>query len=164
MKLLQNEKGFTIMELMIVVAIISVAVGMTSYGINIIFSSRVDSFASQYQSDLRFLRDKTISDIHTYELVWDFTGNHYTYEIIDTTDSDTANHFTIKTIQLTNDISVNVFLASDSLNLVDVDGVTIRFDAATGEAVSGAGRYILENTVNGEHITVEIVQHTGRIE
>lgn len=166
MKLLQNEEGFTLMELMIVVVIISVAIGMTSYGINIVFNSRVDSFASQYQSDLRLMRDMTISDLHTYRFVWSFADNHYTYEIIDI--SETPNRI-IKEVNLSEDIVVNVFLATDPINLVDADGVTIQFDAASGEVIdvagaNGAGNYILEHTVNGEQFTVEVVRLTGRIE
>ncbi|PKM50789.1 MAG: hypothetical protein CVV02_09855 [Firmicutes bacterium HGW-Firmicutes-7] len=164
MKLLQNEDGFTMMELMIVFVIISVAIGMAYYSVNIVFSARVDSHASQYRADLRLLRDKTISDIHTYELVWSYTDHHYTYEIIDLSDGKT-----VKKIELSKDIDVNVYLASEPTNLVDVAGVKIRFDAATGEVknvsgANGAGKYVLENTVNGKQFTVEIVKLTGRID
>ncbi|PKM96169.1 MAG: hypothetical protein CVU84_00170 [Firmicutes bacterium HGW-Firmicutes-1] len=169
MERMENEKGFTLVEIMIVIVIISIGIGMASYGINIVFGSRMDSYSSQFKSDLRYIRDQNMSiKDGNYRIDINFTSNEITsYRTYHIAADSTIVQW--NTIQLNNKITMSVVLEDGTTPPSD-GTITIRFDSSSGEVstglngYNGAGTYTFTSTATGETESVTLTRLTGRID
>lgn len=158
MKTLRNNQGFTIMEIMIVIIIIAIGLSLSVYSINIIFGSNANSFADQFKSDLRYIRDQNMATTSgTYRITWNVDVNGVaSYQVLNDTD-------VLKTIQIHRAVQVTYEGGS-------VDGVTIVFDSADGIAtINPAGTnptvvFQFINNASNTTATVTLVEATGRVE
>lgn len=173
MKVLCNEKGFTLIELIIVVAVLGVAISIANFGVGIVFQSNVESIAQQYQSDLRDVRSKTVSTVDNYELRW-FYDTHekkYSYQVFNTTKTSE-----VKMVHIRSNISIKIQEIKDDDTTVTVDLnayaatdpiLVLFFDASSGK-VSGAGtnkqlNFIFETSASSDISTVELYTKLGRV-
>lgn len=77
---MKNNKGFTLLELLVVVAIIGIVVGSMTYSINSVSSTRAKKFASDLNATMSQCRVDTMSGAPspTYlELTKDNNGDYY---------------------------------------------------------------------------------------
>ena len=148
---LDNHHGFTVMEIMIVVVIIAIALTLSYYSINIIFSANAESYADMYKSDLRYIKDQNMSTTSgNYYIEWKVVGTAISYEVYRDT-------IPIKTENIHR--SVNV-----TYNGGSVDGQIVQFDPSDGTVIDGDGEYHFINNASGTDITVRLIQQTGRID
>lgn len=167
MTYIRNNKGFTLIELLISIGIIAIAIGMTSFGIGIIFDTKIDSYARQYQNDLRDIKSRTLSTLdEQYQLFWQYDASTgYYYEIWN------INPLTfIKRVDLNK--SVVVYFDSptaDEITLPTVDAtlesMAIVFDKADGSVLSSSGHgiYTFTSSTTTDEYRVEIIKATGGI-
>ncbi len=156
MKYIKNNKGFSLVEMIVAMIIIGIAMSMVIYNISIIFKTRVDTIADQYKTDIRNVKDSSISsDGKTYSVLWEDTGTNFAYILY--SDSDI-----IKRVDLHPEIDVT----HDGGN---VSGSRILFDSLDGKVIddamglNGAGEYLFMNS-SGDTSTVIIFKETGRID
>lgn len=160
--MLLDEKGFTLAELLIAVIIIGIGLSIALYSINVIFSARVDSFARQYNSDLKYLKDQTMtSKDFDYSLEWkDNSGNTF-YNL-------KKGSTIIKEVKINKKIEVS-FKKEDSNTFESVDGIVIKFDPSSAVvkevgSKNGAGTYRFKNITNDKEAEVILIKRTGRID
>lgn len=156
MKYINNNEGFSLVEMIVAMIIIGIAMSMVIYNVNIIFRTRVETIANQYKTDVRNIKDSSISsDGKIYSVLWENTGTNYAYILY--SDSDI-----IKRVDLHPDIEVT----HDGGNAA---GLRILFDSLDGKVkdyemgLNGAGEYIFVNS-SGDTSTVIIYKETGRID
>lgn len=154
---INNNHGFTVMEIMIVVIIIAIAMSLSIYSINIIFSANADSFADQFKTDLRYIKDQNMSTSSgTYSIEWHDDGTDIYYEVLKDGTSQ-------KNVEIHKAIEV-------TYNSGSVDGVIIIFDASDGTVNddpfgnNGAGMYNFINNASNTDVTVTLIEETGRID
>lgn len=153
---LGNHHGFTVMEIMIVVIIIAIALTLSYYSINIIFSANAESYANMYKADLRLIRDQNMSTTSgNYLIIWkiDPDTNVISYEV----KRNDGSEKTLKTENIHR--SVNV-----TYNGGSVHGTTVQFDASDGSVIDGDGDYHFINNASNTDITVSLIRQTGRID
>ncbi|MDA3846615.1 MAG: hypothetical protein PF505_08745, partial [Vallitaleaceae bacterium] len=137
---------------------------------SIIYSSNVKSYAQQYNSDLRLMKNDTVSSQgDTYFLQWHYnaTDDFYYYDIhLD----DGTTITTIKTVKINNSMSVELDKGAgfNGLQTYLSDEIRIEFEPTSGKLVNnnaknGAGVYRFVNKSGDDIITVSVIEQTGRV-
>lgn len=154
---IKNNCGFTIIEIMIVIIIIAIAMSLSIYSINIIFGANAESYANQFKTDLRFIKDQNMAaSIGTYSIMWHDNGTDIYYDML----KDSVSQKTVKIHK-----SVEV-----TYNGGNINGITILFDTSDGTVIddalgnNGAGIYRFVNNASDTHKTVTLIEETGRID
>lgn len=81
--MMKKEAGFTLIELVIVIAILSITMSLVGFGIHIVYDSSVDAMAGELYSDMRDIRYKQTTEFdHDYMLQIIYEDGRYGYEII----------------------------------------------------------------------------------
>lgn len=76
---MNKEQGYTLLELIITIGLISIAIGLSSFGLNVIYTSNVGSYASQVTNDIKLVQTKEMaSNGKDYRLILDHDGSKYT--------------------------------------------------------------------------------------
>lgn len=149
-----NNKGFTLVELIVVIAILGVLAGAMSYSINQIFSNRIRKFANEYDAMLTRCRVETLcgSPAPTKVKLWlDADGHYYAalYQKGEETereklgDSNVTCTYTAGAVSGTIDASHDLDLAFDrstgaldshypQVTEIDISGVKITVVPSTG--------------------------------
>ncbi len=83
-KQINNESGFTLMELIITIAIVAIAAGISGFGLNAVFNANLKNITYEFASDYRQTRYKTVSEFDTYYqmvMTYDTDKKRYGYKI-----------------------------------------------------------------------------------
>jgi len=148
---------------------------MVTMGISIIYSSKVTSYASQYQSDLRKMKNDTMSSQgDKYYLQWQYNSakGYYYYDIYH--DFESTPDKVIKHVEISGSVAVELDKGSGFKSLNDASYTSnpnqtrIQFDPSSGKLVSvdtvtGAGDYRFVNKNGDDTITVTVIEETGRV-
>src|SRR6478736_198425 len=72
-----RRRGFSLVEILVVVAIIGLMLGGAVYGLNAVSKSELRSSASKLAGAIRYCFDRSITTGQYYRLVLDLDGNKY---------------------------------------------------------------------------------------
>lgn len=160
-KLYKEEKGMTLVEVLIVVAILSIAVGMAGIGISLLYSRDAESCAKNMNTMLETCRMNSLSKQGTY------------YFLLDTENRICR----IEPSVTSKDLPSRVDITLESEGAYDLSGnkvIQIEFDKSTGKVKSltadsipvsiGDVSVIRLHTVSsgGKQATVVLVMATGK--
>ncbi len=150
---MKKNKGYTLVEMLVVIAIMAILSGLAAVSIGLIYKAKVRDGIQSFNSQLSntWLRTKSTSSkgMMYAEMEWEDKG--FTYTVIDkssgtatTKDSAMINKWTRTMDWQTSKIS---YVPSDSSQLKSGYGDTnkkwyIEFDKSTGAVTYGAGEYI----------------------
>lgn len=192
LKKLNNERGFTLMELIITISIIAVIAGISGFGLNAVFNANLKNISYDIASDMRNVRFRSVSEFDTeYQLVltYDAAEERYGYEIHRLKAGDLAPTV-IKTESYRSSL---VIMREDGVgNWVELSDATIdisanpergtfAYDSSTGgisqfvlnsttvtvdslnQNANNLGRYKFVNTRNNEEVRFDVIRLTGRV-
>lgn len=177
-----NRKGFTLMEMVITIMILSVAIGITSFGLSIVFRGRVDGAARELHTDLIDARFRTTAEpdiAYQVEFFYNSGGGTYGYDVIKW-DLDAGVEISRESIDLSPSLVLSKYNTSngtfeplDTISATFPDAaLTLRFNPTTGglmgtnfagNSISGQGTYQLSTDRNSKTYTFEVVELTGRV-
>ncbi len=155
MKKLWNNKGITLIEILVVVAIMSIAVGGASISISLAYSRDAEKCAKTINSALENTRMMSMSEKGNFTMELDMTNNML--YIKNSEESEPV---------VTEDLQRRVTISSPTDP--GATTVTVQFDKSTGKVLSmspessdGMLRITSENN-NGKKATVVLVKGTGK--
>lgn len=154
MKKARNNKGISLVEILIVVAIMSIAVGGSGVGLSLAYSRDAEKCAKTINAALENTRMLSMSQKGNFTMEIDLENN-----ILYIRNSEASDPIEEEQLQRRVEISVP---ADASLT-----SVTVQFDKSTGKVLSMSGesdgvlRITSENS-NGKRATVVLVKGTGK--
>lgn len=184
---LNSESGFTLIEIIIVVALIAIAVSMSGLGLSVIKQSNVESMGHDIVTEFRDLKYRAVSDYDKqYEIKFIYTGGKFGYEVYQQTGTDLP--VKVKTMSYRSDLVILAY-NEDTLLYVDITDttffdiadplrVTYTFDTSTGGIssqnlasqplasfpnASGTAKYMITDTTGTNFVEMTIIKVTGRV-
>lgn len=154
MKKIWNNKGISLVEILIVVAIMSIAVGGSGVGLSLAYSRDAEKCAKTIDAALENTRMLSMSQKGTFTMEIDLENN-----ILYIRSSESSDPVEEEQLQRRVEISVPADASATS--------VTVQFDKSTGKVLSMSGesdgvlRITSENS-NGKRATVVLVKGTGK--
>lgn len=154
MKKIQNNKGISLVEILIVVAIMSIMVGASSIGLSLAYSRDAEKCAKTINAALENARMMSMSQKGNYTMELDMENN-----ILYIRSSESATPVVTEDLQS----RVDIFVPTDA----SATSVTVQFDKSTGKVLAmssesdGVLRITSENN-NGKRATVVLVKGTGK--
>ena len=153
MKRKHDNKGVTLVELLVVVAILSIAVGAVGISISLAYSRDAEKCAKSINAALENTRMLSLSEKGKFTMTLDMVNNRITID-----NSETGN---VHTEELQKKVKIYV-PGKETLT-----GISVRFDKSTGKVVvmdaeeNGILRITSENNT-GKKASVILVKGTGK--
>lgn len=166
MKKLKEEAGFTLLEMIIVIGLLGIAIGFTTFGLGIVYNTNVNAIGSELVSDIRLTMTKEMaSKDKDFRLVLSKVGENYYSTMSLSTDGSTWS--VIKTTKLSKGMVLKKDDGSGNfveVSILPVNQRTFTFEANSGKVTSqGAGRYELSSTTSTRVIEIVAVRESGRV-
>lgn len=160
---ISDNAGISLMELLLVIAILSIAVGLAGIGISLVFSRDSERCAKTLEGALATARMNAMAQKGTFTLTVDTLGH-----IVKVTSSERGD---IMEENLPRRVTVSFEVNGGTVDLSSAEELVIEFDKATGKvkAVSGDGT-AADGTVykihceseNGKRAAAVLVAATGK--
>jgi type II secretion system protein H len=154
MVLLENHKGVTLIELMIVLAITAVLAGMTGFGLRTTFVHyHLDAAARQLASDLRWAHQSAVSQRTPMEVALDPPSERY--HVARTGTGEVVAARELKRVDLVGYTGLTESNCSGGKVVFDEDGTTSCWTTITLETATGEKRLLSVIATGRVRITKE---------
>lgn len=172
-----NNKGLSLVELIVVIAIMSVLTGVVSFGISNIFNTKVTQCADNMENIINKVRVNTMGRNEvTLRFYQDSDGRYFSETKVKKGYGSTATMETVTEqvgksgidVKFTTDSSITDPSASGVQTLSNADGneIKIQFDRSSGEVkVDGSGACVRKIWIirNSKVKTITIYKETGKV-
>lgn len=163
-KLHINNSGYSIIELIIVLAIIAVLMGSVFYSIILVFSANAKSCANNIQRSIGDCKVTTMGKADAYMELYRNDDGIYTRMHVTESDGTTTDGEPQKVG--TNKVEVGYVQGSTETQLMPGASIQIRFDRSNGGFKAGAGGIYEEIYVRGgsKNYAIVLTELTGKSE
>ncbi|MEG0387895.1 MAG: type II secretion system protein [Niameybacter sp.] len=155
-----QQNGYTLLELVAVIAIMGILSALATYSVNIVFDGNTKSFASQFASEVRSTKDKVLASkesSYAIQIGYDTNAQKYYYEM-------RKNNVSESKCLLKSDVSISRKIGNETKPLKVLAQVSeITFNPSTGQAEGDTGIYIFENMITHKQIFVNVIKKTGSV-
>ena len=160
-----NIKGFTIIEVIMVIVIVGVLVGVSMPRFNSFYAMKLNGAMKKMVSDIRYTQNLAISTHDTYSVIFDTTGNSYEVRRV----SD--NSFAVDPLDRGNlSVNFNTHPRYQGIDIVSaaIGGTsTLRFTWEGVPQNSSGSNLSAEGTINlsyqGNSGIIYVTPDTGRV-
>lgn len=166
---LKDERGYSLIEVIIVIVIIGIGVSMISYGFSLINRSNLKKYVNEYHSDVRYAKNQSMTfENTTFYIQWDYdsVNDEYYYELYKSEPTVTPDTL-VKRVDIHSTVDVNLDNESGGMQPLETytsDQVKLTYEAGSGDLVNGDGfgKYEFYKSDDTKKI-VEIIESTGRV-
>lgn len=172
MKTFVKEEGYTLLEMIITIALIGIALGLSGFGLSAIFNNNVNGYVNEIVNDIRLVQTKEMGTSNlTFETTFGHDGTNYIMTMTEVT-ALTVH----KTTKFPKSIVLEKYDTATStfkeLKLIDDTAAplledkkkTFRFNASSGKLLtSAAGRYRVSSTAATLEREFVVVEANGRV-
>jgi len=157
MRKLENNQGYTLLEMMIVIALLAIAISLSGFGLSTLYSTNIKGKTNELVNEIRLVQTKEMaSKTKDYKATISFVDGHYRLRT-------SVDGTVIKTIDLSSKFKIKKKNASNNFVDLPSTGTEIIFDASSGKATAGAGRYKITTSLGSDPIEFVIVAQNGRV-
>lgn len=156
----KDNRGLTLIELIVVIAIMAVVMGMGLIGLNLIASGNVRSCANELKTSIGHVRITTMGKTNTSLKIYQGTDGYYKQEIVTQGDGTITNEEPIKIGKST--VGLTYETKDGTSGTIDSTGIVFTFNRENGKEATPYYNLI---TVTGGGYTskVVIVPATGKV-
>jgi prepilin-type N-terminal cleavage/methylation domain-containing protein len=155
-----NNKGVSLVELIVVMAIMSVLVGTVSYGISFSSGKQAEECARKLVSKLESMRTSSMGKYEIIgELSYDESRGYVFKETVKNNEADTGT--TTETVIGEKNVKVYYGDGESETELTASDTITFQFSRSTSELSQGCTN--LKITKANKTMYIEIVKLTGKV-
>jgi prepilin-type N-terminal cleavage/methylation domain-containing protein len=172
-----NEKGYTLIELIIVIGLLAIAIGLSGFGLNVIYTNNVNTYATQLVSEIKLVQTKEMaSKNNDYKIVmrydtlekqyisetWVRVGAAGTYQVLHSI--SLPSNMVIK--KWDDDLSSITYLTYKEIKYFSPNSMTFIFEAMSGKlesSTNGAGKYQISSTTSTKIKIFTVTAQNGRV-
>jgi len=172
MKLIKSESGYSLLEMIITIALIAIAISTTTFGLSVIFSNNVNSYANEMANQFRLVQTREMAKSkNDYLITIKYDSGDSRYEIITSASFDGGPWKDIHTIKLPKVYTIK----KDGSVLGTSDTQYLIFNPSSGAievaappivpagAVNAAGTYTLSSTSSDLTRDIVVLRINGRV-
>lgn len=157
-----NEKGFSLVELIVIIAIMVVLIGAASIGFGLVSTKSATQCARNIKISLEKNRLNTLGKKNGYVGFYKGADGIYMIEKFDYSESPQISLYDSSTKIGKSDVTVSYGPSSDSLTPLDGDGVIVEFKRSDGSLKSGSD-IVFVVSKNSRTYTITVDSLTGRV-
>lgn len=161
-----DDSGFTILEMIVVIALIGIVLGLTGFGLSSIYNSSVTSNVNTLMNEIRLLSSREqASSKNDYELILSYDTAEKAYIARTYIEMDGAPREITKTMTFPKSIIIEKDgLALSDATFNDVNTRSFRFSPSSGGLLTeGAGVYTIKSTASSITKDMVVVAFNGRV-
>lgn len=157
---MKDNRGLTLIELIVVIAIMAIVMSMGLMGLGLIASGNVRSCANELKTSIGHVRITTMGKTNTSLRIYQDTDGYYKQEIVTQGDGSVVNETPVKIGKST--VALTWEDKSGGSGSIDSTGITIAFNRETGKQDSPF--YTLITVASGSYTSdVVMVPATGKV-
>lgn len=165
----KRESGYTLIEMIITIGLISIAIGLSSFGLSVIYNSNVSAYASRIVSDIKLVQTKEMaSNDLDYRMFLSHDGTHYTVDVQVKQPAGVWTDF--KNYELPRAMVLSKYSLGSPVPIddpvFDTDAdLTFEFDVSSGKLLNGSGfgRYQISASSSDRIIEFVVIEQNGRV-
>lgn len=163
-----NEFGYTLIEIIITIGLISIAIGLTTFGLSTVYRSNVNSYSSQIINEIKKIQTQEMaSSKNDYEVIISHNGTNYVVTTYVSFDGNPKTTF--KTIELPIYVSIHKKIGADFVDLYTISDIdksqrTFSFNSSSGKLTSdGEGIYRVILETDGSFKEFQVIKQNGKV-
>ena len=167
---IRGQEGYTLIEMIIVMALLAIAISLSGFGLNTLYTNNINTYSNQLISEIKLVQTKEMASKdkdYRLTLAYDSTLEQY----IGTTlvrMGPTGTYSTLKTIKFPKKVAIKKW---DGTNYVDIlppshTLISFEFDTTSGQVkntANGNGKYQISSTASSRVIEFEVIKQNGRV-
>lgn len=167
---LKDEGGYSLLEMILTIGLIAIAIGTSTFGLNTVFNSNVNSKANTIVNEIRLTSSRQLgANERVYETIvsYDVSDNRvlFTTYVTDTSIASPTPQ-NIKTIRLSRGMNLvkDVSGTPTAIESLTLDERTFTFDSSSGALTSGGGGvYTLTSDNSSISRDIVVLTQSGRV-
>lgn len=162
-----NNKGYSMVEMIIVIAIVAILSALSFITVNIIYSAKVTAAGNSFNTQLSHLASLTKAQDASLamQLYYDDSEKKYyiQYGTYDSAGGFSATGSSEPKVGLSNSITIYYTAENTSTEVKVDDGnpIVIKFNKSDGAVTMGAGNYRIAKGENGASYSIALNRNTG---
>ncbi len=164
--MIRDEKGYTLVELMTVIAIISISMGIATFSLSFVFNRNVDAKMTEVSTQIRSAKNLQVEkSADTYSV--EFTvkdGNTILHKRVEKSGVVTE----LATVKVPNNLEFVKVVGGSEIKISDLlahgrsDEIKFEFDSATGKLTTdGFGLYKIK--YKDKEATMRVIKQNGKV-
>ncbi|MDF1617025.1 pilus assembly FimT family protein [Petrocella sp. FN5] len=167
---IKRQDGYTLIEMIIVMALLAIAIGLSGFGLNTLYTNNINTYSNQLISEIKLVQTKEMASKdkdYRLTLTYDSTLEQYIGRTLVRVGT-TGTYSTLKTIKLPKKVAIKKW---DGTDYVDIQPpnyslISFEFDSTSGQVkntANGDGRYEISSTASSRVIEFEVIKQNGRV-
>ncbi|PKM57875.1 MAG: hypothetical protein CVU98_03885 [Firmicutes bacterium HGW-Firmicutes-3] len=168
--IIKGQEGYTLIEMIIVMALLAIAIGLSGFGLNTLYTNNINTYSNQLISEIKLVQTKEMASKdkdYRLTLAYDSTIEQYIGTTLVRTGA-TGTYSTLKTIRFPKKVSIKKW---DGTAYKDIQPpnhtlISFEFDSTSGQVkntANGDGKYEISSTASSRVIEFEVIKQNGRV-
>ncbi len=166
--MIRDERGYTLVELLVVVAIISISMGFVTFSLNFVFNRNVDAKMAEVITEIRSAKNLQVEK-SALEFTIDYADEGDSIVLYkralkpgDTAPVDISLVKIPKTLEFVKVVGGSDVKVSDLISQNRLDEIRVSFDSTTGRVTTG-GYGVYKIKYNDKVATMNIIKQNGKV-
>lgn len=168
LNMIRRQDGYTLIEMIIVMALLAIAIGLSGFGLNTIYTNNINTYSNQLVSEIKLVQTKEMASKdkdYKLTLTYDSSLEQYVGTTLVRLGS-TGTYSTLKTIKFPKKVAIKKLDGGNYVDIQSLGTITFEFDGTSGQVkniANGGGRYEISSTTSSRVIKFDVIQQNGRV-
>jgi len=168
LNMIRRQDGYTLLEMIIVMALLAIAIGLSGFGLNTLYTNNINTYSNQLISEIKLVQTKEMASKDKdfkLTLTYDSTLEQYIGTSLVRLESE-GTYSTLKTIKFPKKVTIKKLDGGNYVDIQSLGTITFEFDGTSGQVkniVNGDGRYEISSTTSSRIIKFDVIKQNGRV-
>ena len=168
LNMIRRQDGYTLLEMIIVMALLAIAIGLSGFGLNTLYTNNINTYSNQLISEIKLVQTKEMASKdkdYKLTLAYDSSLEQYIATTLVRLEAS-GTYSTLKTIKFPKKVTIKKLDGANYVDIQSLGTITFEFDGTSGQVKSianGDGRYEISSTTSSRVIKFDVILQNGRV-